>query len=236
MNVRKIFVDLEMTGLTMRDKLISIGAVTEDGSQAFYAESTDWTKDDIPVINLDWMQTNVIDNLFISDRLRDICRNNDLEDVDVYNIFNNVGNIKCGGNTLSVYWSNVEYYLGSNNYIARRLDSWLRSVKREDDKVLFILDVGHYDFVFLAELFGGAFGLPDYIIPTYHDINYDIAFKKQCKLGEAFDVSREHLAIEMGISLVNMVKQFPVLCDIDQPQHNALYDALLTNKIVTTTR
>lgn len=54
----KIFVDFEMTGLTMKDKPISIGVVTEDGYK-FYAEFEDYDIDSCS----DWVKENVINNL-----------------------------------------------------------------------------------------------------------------------------------------------------------------------------
>ncbi len=54
----KVFFDTEFTGLRQNTTLISIGCVSEDGSE-FYAELTDYDK---TAINT-WLQENVIDNL-----------------------------------------------------------------------------------------------------------------------------------------------------------------------------
>lgn len=57
----KIFFDTEFTGLHQHTTLISIGLVAESG-ETFYAELTDYDKPQID----DWLQENVIDNLFLS--------------------------------------------------------------------------------------------------------------------------------------------------------------------------
>ena len=58
MQKTKIFFDTEFTGLHQNTTLISIGLVAETG-QTFYAELTDYDKNQID----DWLKTNVIDNL-----------------------------------------------------------------------------------------------------------------------------------------------------------------------------
>lgn len=58
----KIFVDFEMTGLTMKDKPISIGIVAENGN-SFYAEFNDYDVDSCS----DWVRENVIENLKYND-------------------------------------------------------------------------------------------------------------------------------------------------------------------------
>lgn len=58
----KIFFDTEFTGLHQGTTLISIGCVAESG-QEFYAELTDYDKSQID----EWLQENVIDNLYLSE-------------------------------------------------------------------------------------------------------------------------------------------------------------------------
>jgi hypothetical protein len=62
MEKTKIFFDTEFTGLHHRTTLISIGLIAETG-QTFYAELTDYDKYQID----EWLQTNVIDNLLMSE-------------------------------------------------------------------------------------------------------------------------------------------------------------------------
>ena len=58
----KIFLDTEFTGLHQNTTLISIGLISETG-ETFYAELTDYDKTQID----DWLQENVISNLFLSE-------------------------------------------------------------------------------------------------------------------------------------------------------------------------
>lgn len=57
-----IFFDSEFTGLHKNTSLISIGLIADTG-QKFYAEITDYDKSQVN----DWLQANVIDNLWIKD-------------------------------------------------------------------------------------------------------------------------------------------------------------------------
>lgn len=67
----KLFFDTEFTGLHKDTTLISIGVISEYG-HTFYAELTDYDKDQID----DWLQENVIDNLeynnFVEDYYNEI--------------------------------------------------------------------------------------------------------------------------------------------------------------------
>jgi hypothetical protein len=56
----KLYFYTEFTGLHQKTTLISIGVIAENG-KTFYAELTDYDKTQIH----DWLQTNVIDNLYL---------------------------------------------------------------------------------------------------------------------------------------------------------------------------
>ncbi|MDT2830028.1 3'-5' exoribonuclease [Vagococcus carniphilus] len=56
----KVFFDTEFTGLHKDTTLISIGLIAENGNK-FYAEFTDYDKTQID----DWLQENVINNLYL---------------------------------------------------------------------------------------------------------------------------------------------------------------------------
>lgn len=58
----KVFFDTEFTGLHQNTTLVSIGCVAEDG-RTFYAELTDYEKTQID----EWLQKNVIANIFLPD-------------------------------------------------------------------------------------------------------------------------------------------------------------------------
>lgn len=57
----RLFFDTEFTGLHQNTTLISIGIVSSCG-KSFYAEFTDYDKSQVD----EWLQTNVIDNLYLS--------------------------------------------------------------------------------------------------------------------------------------------------------------------------
>lgn len=59
----KLFFDTEFTGLTKDTTLISIAVIDEDGDM-FYAECTDYNKDQVSP----WIKENVIDNLIFDGR------------------------------------------------------------------------------------------------------------------------------------------------------------------------
>ena len=63
----KLFFDTEFTGLHKDTSIISIGIIAEN-NQCFYAKFTDY---DTSQVN-DWIQQNVIDNIELSDTLKDM--------------------------------------------------------------------------------------------------------------------------------------------------------------------
>ena len=60
--MKKIFINLEFTELSMASQFLSIGIVTEDGNE-FYAENNYYNKDSIS----DWVEENVIKNFKFND-------------------------------------------------------------------------------------------------------------------------------------------------------------------------
>lgn len=55
----KLFFDMKFTGLHQNTTLISIGIVTEDGEESFYAEFSDYNKSQVD----DWIKENAIKEL-----------------------------------------------------------------------------------------------------------------------------------------------------------------------------
>lgn len=82
------------------------------------------------------------------------------------------------------------------------------------DKVQFVSDVCHYDFVLLIDIFGDAFDLPSNVSPVCYDINQDIARWYKISQAQAFDKSREDIMVDLYGK--NIIKGY---------KHNALYDA-----------
>lgn len=192
-----VYFDTEFTGLVENTTLISIGCVSEDGKK-FYGEFTDYDKNLVD----DWIQENVIDNLKFNNR----------DSFVEFNIDINTGDV-------------TTCVKGKSDEIKEVLTDWIKDVSN-DESVQFVSDVSHYDFYLLCNLFGGAFSLPDDVVPACYDINQDIAnwiltsdgyysdwlHITDC-MNEAFTVSREELCRKFN-------KELP-----SGDKHNSLYDA-----------
>lgn len=66
----KIFIDLEFTRLHQATTPISIGMVSEDGTQQFYAEFTDYAQNQVD----DWLEENVLSLLTLTQHEAPYCR------------------------------------------------------------------------------------------------------------------------------------------------------------------
>lgn len=170
----KIFFDSEFTGLQQDTSLISIGLVADNGDK-FYAEFTDYNKDQVD----DWIKENVIDNLLGEDGRPD---------------------------WLYPDW----FFCGYKDFIKGKLNEWINRF----DTVEFVSDVAHYDFVLLIDLlYGHGLNAPyERVCMACHDINQDIARYYDVPAIKAFDMSRESILEEAGIT-------------IEGSKHNAFYDA-----------
>lgn len=131
----KVFWDSEFTGLHQHTTLISVGLVAETG-EYFYAEFEDYDKGQIN----EWLQANVIDNLFLTQAWS-------IEGAlppskKVYQKF------ECKGDAAKI----VEY-----------LNLWLQQF----EQVEMWSDCLAYDWVLFNQLFGHAFNIPKnvYYIP-----------------------------------------------------------------------
>ena len=101
------------------------------------------------------------------------------------------------------------FYYGSRKFIKAKLLDWLSKFNR----IQFVSDVCHYDFVFLIDLlFGEALNMPSNFSPICHDINTDIAKYLEISERHAFNISRESLLENHNIF-------------VSGKKHNALYDA-----------
>lgn len=104
--------------------------------------------------------------------------------------------------------------MGDKRYIRQEANEWLRKF----NKIQFVSDVCHYDFVLLIDLLtngGTALDLPENISAVCHDLNMDIARHFHVSDQEAFDMSREQIMND--------------LCGPEDivagDKHNSLYDA-----------
>ena len=167
----KVFFDDEMTGLTQKTTLISIGLISEHGDK-FYAELTDYDK----LLCNDWINENVIANMCI---LPDGAIN-----TPVINKFND---LFTGKNDVMI--------VGTKEEVKKALLMWLDSIMDKSNYVEWVSDVCHYDMMLLIDLlyFDGMLVPCHRINAACHDINQDIGNYFKCNELVAFDKSREKL-------------------------------------------
>lgn len=192
----KIFFDTEFTGLVPNTTLISLGCVAETGEK-FYAEFNDYNKN---LVN-DWIQENVINNLYLGSCKDPAISIWTIEDDDLWTI------------------------TGKSLAIRNKLTKWLKYLmnKYGSQRIQFVADVCHYDFYLLCNLFGGAFSLPEYVCPWCHDICQDLIDPDDSDIKDGFDAF--NYSREEACKFYNHGK-LP-----EGKKHNALYDAMVTKAI-----
>lgn len=108
--------------------------------------------------------------------------------------------------------------MGDKRYIRQEANEWLRQF----NKIQFVSDVCHYDFILLIDLLtngGTALDLPENISAVCHDINQDIAAYFEVSDREAFDMNREEI--------LDRLKGYHVVGE----KHNSMYDAEIIKEI-----
>lgn len=198
----KLFFDTEFTGLHKNTTLISIGVVTEN-DDLFYAELMDY---DAMQIN-DWLKENVINNLLlktINDRKKLIIKLKDYK---------------------SQTKGKVGFVRGDKLRVREVFLKWLSQLNT--DKIEWVSDVSHYDFVLLVDLlYDSATNIPNNHSKCCHDVNQDLG--NYCISAnndmEAFDLSREKI---VGEKYVNLISEKIGL----ENKHNALFDAFIIKRI-----
>ena len=206
-----VYFDTEFTGLVPGTTLISIGMVTEK-DERFYAEFTDFNE----LLCDDWIFDNVIANL-----RQDYMRGKISDRVSVV--------------------ENETYVVGDSSYIRPILEEWLADQAdiSENKRIQLVGDVCHYDMVLLANLFGGAKKLPEFINPCAYDICQDICPRVEYdgkhptvlnnkKLYWYPDTEQMFNAFELNRE--NLVKTLEGKLPVGE-KHNSLYDALITKEI-----
>lgn len=187
----RIYFDTEFTGLHKQTTLISIGLVDEAGRQ-FYAELTDYDQTQVD----SWLQANVIDKLYLREAPLLPLRS---------------------GNGYGFRVEDKLLMIGDSDQVRIELLNWLSAY----DKVEFVSDVCHYDFVLLIDLlYGHALKMPSHVSAVCHDLNQDLALFFNVDSIKAFDMNREEVLlkafnVDLGISLV----------------HNALHDAKVIREL-----
>ena len=104
--------------------------------------------------------------------------------------------------------------MGDKRYIRQEANEWLQQF----NKIQFVSDVCHYDFILLIDLLtngGTALDLPENISAVCHDLNMDIARHFHVSDLEAFDMSREKI-------MNDLCKTEDI---VTGNKHNSLYDA-----------
>ena len=124
---------------------------------------------------------------------------------------------------------------GCQDEVREFLLDWLdRQRKNGDEKIQFVSDVCHYDFVLLIDLLSdsgcaSAINLPNYISPYCHDINQDMTKfinTKTSNIGHITDYD------SFNIERENFLKEFNIIIPGDETlKHNSLYDAKVIKSI-----
>ena len=200
----KVYFDCEFTGLTKNCDLISIGLVSETG-KGFYAEFTDYDKSKIS--DIDWMNSNVINNLFLNDNEEDF-------------------GVITKDKSYSIFFKRDITY-----WIKETLIEWFKTLKKselKENEIQLYSDCSHFDFVLFLSLFGSALELPEFISPVCHDINLDIANHLNIPESKAFDINRNRLADSFSFRdrLVENLKEVLNLKLKGLSRHNSFVDAL----------
>jgi hypothetical protein len=112
----------------------------------------------------------------------------------------------------------------SKHNISIKLNNWLERINVNNEDIVFISDVCHYDAVLLFDLIMESYddkniiNLPSNISAAVYDINQLIAERKNCTIKEAFDISRESMVTDNTI--------------LNNPnKHNSMYDAMVIRDI-----
>lgn len=201
-----LYLDFEFTGLHKNTTPISIGIVAETG-ETFYAEFTDYDKTQVD----DWIKTNVIDNLTMTDKINASCQGYEQYQSQPARDYNagkyhdalefeaipkDMRNYRCIGNAVM---------------IKNRLRKWLKQFPG----IHVWGDVISYDWILFCDIFGNAFNIPENI----YYIPFDIVNSFQENKIDP-DINREEFT---GIFSINIVNHFCLL-----NKHNSLWDAYVT--------
>lgn len=214
-----VYFDTEFTGLVKNTQLISLGCIADNGN-AFYAEFTDFDQSNIN----EWLKLEVIPNLLFKKvgEYHEIVKSSDSKKKKEI-LPHGYEDIK-----------DIHLVKGDSDTIKRDLISYFNTlISNDDEKILLVSDVAHYDMTLFCNLFGGALNLPKYIIPSCYDISVDIGtyvtegenFTMADITLAGFNYSREKLYAELYNIDMNTKKT------IESFKHNALFDAYIIKKI-----
>ncbi len=190
----KLFLDTEFTGLRKDSTLISLALVSER-HEHFYAEFTDYNAEQCD----DWINANVIANLQFEKR-----------------------------QPFTEFHHDSVIMKNSKTIVAEQLRLWFERLQKThrlpaDQKFVVWTDVGAWDWVLFADLFGGAFSMPSCL----HYINRDLATALE-RAGCDPDADRKEFVGPSGSE--NLQTDLPAWVRA-LPAHNALYDAYLNYQV-----
>lgn len=219
----KVFFDTEFTGLHKDTTLISIGLIDEYDNY-FYAEFNDYDESQVD----DFIKDNVSPNLLI----------NSPNYIGEYGLHYHIPKNKCFTEILS---NKFTYVYGDKSYIRDVLTEWLaiNADYYKEDTIELVSDVCHYDMVLFADIFGGAFETPHWIVPACIDINQIIMEHENCTAQQAFDLNREELLNDLYVdkySVDNVVNKinFNLKGNLDSVftnKHNSMWDARIIKEL-----
>jgi hypothetical protein len=194
--ITKVFFDTEFTGLHQGTTLISIGIISECG-KTFYAEFTDYDKSQID----EWLQTNVLDNLLMSEPK---------EGEDEYFLATRHNDNPIGNDLYKSYSVQLRC---DKKVLEVELGKWLFQF----EQVEIWSDCLSYDWVLFCQIFGHAFNIPKnvYYIP------FDICTLFNVK-GIDPNINREEFA---GLNEQPQTFATRHKDRIGTNKHNALWDA-----------
>ncbi len=137
---RRIYMDMEFTGLHQATQIISIGAIS-DQDDVFYAELTDYQKGLVTTDDGDFFQQHVFPNLLGPTKIEEMFWQLDKQN-------------NCGIH-------------GSAKIVKTALSSWLEAISPEPESIEIWADVLAFDWVLFCSLFKHAFNIPKniYYIP-----------------------------------------------------------------------
>ena len=203
--MKEIYVDTEFTGLRKDATLISIGLISKD-YRTFYAEFNDYDESQVN----DWIRENVLSHLTMKapgpgeeEPYRAIRHEDNLDNPNIFSMYN----VEMRGNKYE---------------ISHEMVKWLSQF---NDDIIFVLDVGFYDFVLIRDMFNND--LPKFIGSTYIDINDDVSYYYRANVHDAFNIDREKVVRDLieELSPDSDVDKFNKFRNKWPHKHNALADA-----------
>lgn len=202
----KLYLDMEFTGLHQKTTPVSL-AIVADNNAIFYGEFTDYDRAQID----QWLHDNVLENLVYAK----------LPHTGAERPFSKTG-YYAANNAIDKEPNHFDIYTsGSTKEVYEDLLMWLKQFKEE---LVFVTDVGHWDWVLFNQILGGSTSCVREVV----NINYiPIEFSTLLiARGVNPDISRVDY-IGSYIDVLRAWQQDLPFVFKDKQNHNALHDALI---------